>query len=105
MPIHNSCTIHPNSIVDEKAIIGKNCKIGPFCYISSNVVLEDDIELFSHVSIVGKTLIGKNTKIWPFASIGHHPQDLKFKGELNELIISSNTILSSPPDTDKRTLF
>ena len=90
MPIHNSCTIHPNSIIDEKAIIGKNCKIGPFCYISSNVVLEDDIELFSHVSIVGKTLIGKNTKIWPFASIGHHPQDLKFKGELNELIIGCN---------------
>ena len=55
MPIHNSSTIHPNAVIDEKAIIGKNCKIGPFCYVSSEVVLEDNFELFSHVSIVGKT--------------------------------------------------
>ena len=90
MPIHNSSTIHPNAVIDEKAIIGKNCKIGPFCYVSSEVVLEDNIELFSHVSIVGKTIIGNNTKIWPFASIGHQPQDLKYNGEPNELIIGSD---------------
>ena len=90
MPIHNSSTIHPNAVIDEKAIIGKNCKIGPFCYVSSEVVLEDNIELFSHVSIVGKTFIGNNTKIWPFASIGHQPQDLKYNGEPNELIIGSD---------------
>ena len=90
MPIHNSSTIHPNAVIDEKAIIGKNCKIGPFCYVSSEVVLEDNIELFSHVSIVGKTVIGNNTKIWPFASIGHQPQDLKYNGEPNELIIGSD---------------
>ncbi len=90
MPIHNSSTIHPNAVIDEKAIIGKNCKIGPFCYVSSEVVLEDNIELFSHVSIVGKTVIGNNTKIWPYASIGHQPQDLKYKSEPNELIIGSD---------------
>ena len=90
MPIHNSSNIHPNAVIDEKAIIGKNCKIGPFCYLSSEVVLEDNIELFSHVSIVGKTTIGNNTKIWPFASIGHQPQDLKYNGEPNELIIGSD---------------
>ena len=90
MPIHNSSTIHPNAIIDEKAIIGKNCNIGPFCYVSSEVVLEDNVELFSHVSIMGKTTVGNNTKIWPFASIGHQPQDLKYNGEPNELIIGSD---------------
>ncbi len=90
MPIHNSSTIHPNAIIDEKAIIGKNCKVGPFCYVSSDVELEENIELFSHVSIVGKTIVGNNTKIWPFASIGHQPQDLKYNGESSELIIGSN---------------
>ena len=39
---------------------------------------------------MGKTLIGKNTKVWPFASIGHYPQDLKYKGENNELIIGTD---------------
>ena len=90
MPIHNSSIIHSNSLIEENAIIGKNCKIGPFCYVSSDCVLEDNIELFSHVSIVGKTLIGKNTKVWPFASIGHYPQDLKYNGENNELIIGTD---------------
>ncbi len=90
MPIHNSSIIHSNSLIDENAIIGKNCRIGPFCYVSSDCILEDNIELFSHVSIVGKTLIGKNTKVWPFASIGHYPQDLKYKGETNELIIGTD---------------
>ena len=90
MPIHNSSTIHPNAVIDEKAIIGKNCNIGPFCYVSSEAVLEDNVELFSHVSIMGKTIVGNNTKIWPFASIGHQPQDLKYNGEPNELIIGSD---------------
>ena len=82
--------IHRSSEIDKKAKISKNVKIGPFCYVSSDCVLEDNIELFSHVSIVGKTLIGKNTKVWPFASIGHYPQDLKYKGENNELIIGAD---------------
>ena len=94
MPIHNSSIIHSNSLIEENAIIGKNCKIGPFCYVSSDCVLEDNIELFSHVSIVGKTLIGKNTKVWPFASIGHYPQDLKYKGENNELIIGALSMVA-----------
>ena len=88
MPIHNSSIIHSNSLIEENAIIGKNCKVGPYCYVSSDCVLEDNIELFIHVSIVGKTLIGKNTKVWPFASIGHYPQDLKYNGEPNELIMA-----------------
>ena len=89
MPIHHSSIIHSSAIIEEKAIIGKNCKVGPFCYVSSNTVLENNIELFSHVSIAGNTLVGNDTKIWPFASIGHQPQDLKYKGEQSELIIGS----------------
>ena len=90
MSIHKSSIIHSNSIIEDQAIIGKNCKIGPFCYIASGVQLEDNVELLSHVSVVGKTIVGKNTKIWPFSSLGHQPQDLKYQGEINELIIGAN---------------
>ncbi len=89
MTIHPTSKVHSSSEVDEGSIIGKNCIVGPFCAVSSGVQLQEGVELLSHVSIAGNTTIGKKTKIWPFASIGHQPQDLKFSGEISEVIIGS----------------
>ena len=81
---------HSSSIIDNNAQIGKNVKIGPFCYIGPDVTISDNAELVSNVHIEGKTSIGKGTKIYPFASIGTQPQDLKFKGENNSIEIGEN---------------
>ena len=85
--------IHNSSVIDKKAKISKKLKIGPFCYIGPNVILEDEVELKSNVHIEGNTIIGKGTKIFPFASIGTQPQDLKFKGEKNSLVIGENNLI------------
>ena len=85
--------IHGSSVIDKKAKIGKNVKIGPFCYIGPNVELRQDIELVSNVHIEGNTVIGKGTKIFPFASIGTMPQDLKYKGETNSILIGENNLI------------
>ena len=85
--------IHSSSVIDKKAKLGKNVKIGPFCYIGPDVELQQDVELISNVHIEGNTKIGKGTKIFPFASIGTQPQDLKFKGEKNSLLIGENNII------------
>jgi len=82
--------IHSTSIIDKKAKISKNVKIGPYTIIGPNVEIDENVEIHSHVNIVGKTKIGEGTKIFPFASIGTEPQDLKFKGEKNSLIIGKN---------------
>ena len=82
--------IHKTSVIDAKAKISKNVKIGPFCYVGPNVTLKDDVELISNVHIEGDTIIGEGTRIFPFASIGTQPQDLKFKGEKNSIIIGQN---------------
>ena len=79
--------IHNSSIIDKKAKISNKAKVGPFCYIGPNVELSDNVELISNVHIEGETYVGKGTKIFPFASIGTQPQDLKFKGEKNSLVI------------------
>ena len=85
--------IHKTAIIDRKAKISKNVKIGPYSVIGANVLIEDNVEIYSHVNISGNTKIGSETKIYPFASIGTAPQDLKFKGEKNSLIIGKkNTI-------------
>ena len=85
--------IHNSSIIDKKAKIGKNVKIGPFCFVGANVQIDDEVELISNVHIEGNTKIGEKTKIFPFSSIGTIPQDLKFKGEENSLEIGKNNII------------
>ena len=85
--------IHQTAIVDPKAIISKNVKIGAYSVIGPEVVIGDNTEIQSHVSIVGHTKIGTNNKIYPFASIGNDPQDMKYKGEKTSLIIGNNNII------------
>tara|TARA_B100000029_G_scaffold511628_1_gene606195 strand:- start:2275 stop:3060 length:786 start_codon:yes stop_codon:yes gene_type:complete len=85
--------IHKSSVIDPKSKIGKDVKIGPFCFIGANVKLDNGVELVSHVHVEGDTHIGKGTKIFPFASIGTAPQDLKYKGEKNILKIGENNII------------
>jgi len=85
--------IHKSSIIDPKAKIGKNVKIGPFCFVGAQAKLEEGVELISNVHIEGNTKIGKKTKIFPFASLGTNPQDLKFKGEENSLEIGENNVI------------
>ena len=85
--------IHKSSIIDSKAKISNNIKIGPFCYVGPNVTLDENVELVSNVHIEGNTKIGKGTKIFPFASLGTQPQDLKFKNEKNSLEIGDNNMI------------
>ena len=41
----------------------------------------------------GRTTIGARTRIFPFASIGHPPQDLKYRGEASTLTIGSDCLI------------
>ena len=85
--------IHKTAIIDLKAKISKNVKIGPYAVIGPNVEIDEETEIQSHVNITGNTKIGKNNKIYPFASIGNDPQDLKFRGEQTSLEIGDNNLI------------
>ena len=82
--------IHTTAIIDPKAKIESNVKIGPYCVIGPNVQIGNNSIIQSHVSILGNTKIGENNIIYPFASIGNDPQDLKFEGEFTYLEIGNN---------------
>ena len=88
-----SATIHPMSVVDPAARLGEGVVIGPGCTVGPQVTLDDGVELISHVAVAGITSIGARTKIYPFASIGHPPQDLKFKGEPSTLTIGADCVI------------
>lgn len=88
-----SATIHPMSDVDPAARLGDGVVIGPFCSVGPDVVLGDGVNLKSHVAIAGRTTIGARTAIYPFASIGHPPQDLKYRGEPSTLTIGADCMI------------
>ncbi len=82
--------IHKTAIIDPKAKVPENVKIGPYSIIGPNVEIGEGTILQSNVSITGITKIGSNNNIYPFASIGNDPQDLKFQGEETKLEIGDN---------------
>ena len=82
--------IHPTAIVNSKSKISSNVEIGPYCIIGPDVEIGSNTKLHSHISIIGNTKIGKSNEIFPFVSIGTDPQDLKYKGEKNSIIIGNN---------------
>ncbi|HET6222549.1 MAG TPA: acyl-ACP--UDP-N-acetylglucosamine O-acyltransferase, partial [Dongiaceae bacterium] len=67
--------------------------IGPYCVVGAEVELAEQVELVAHVVLAGRTRIGAGTKIYPFASLGHPPQDLKYKGEPSALIIGAKNVI------------
>ena len=85
--------IHKTAIIDSKAKISSNVKIGPYTIIGPHVEIEEDTVIQSHVNIVGNTFIGKGNKVYPFASIGNDPQDIKYQGEKTKLIIAENNVI------------
>jgi UDP-N-acetylglucosamine acyltransferase len=85
--------IHKTAIVEDGAKIGIGSRIGPFCMVGPEVELGEGCELVSHVTVAGNTKIGARTRIFPFASIGHMPQDLKYRGEPSTLTIGSDCTL------------
>lgn len=82
--------IHPTAVIEDGAEIGADVVIGPFCCVGPEVVLEDGVRLVSHVVVAGRTRIGARTVVYPFASLGHQPQDLKYRGEPSELAIGAD---------------
>lgn len=85
--------ISPHAIIDSKAKIGRNVKIGPFTTIEGNVSIGDDTEIGSHVVIKGDTEIGKGNRIFQFSSIGEDCQDKKYQGEDTKLIIGDENVI------------
>tara|TARA_Y100000768_G_scaffold385498_1_gene371740 strand:+ start:2783 stop:3568 length:786 start_codon:yes stop_codon:yes gene_type:complete len=85
--------IHPTAIVNNKSKVSSSAMIGPYCIIGPDVEIGTNTKLHSHISIIGNTKIGKSNEIFPHVSIGTDPQDLKYRGEKNSIIIGDNNKL------------
>ena len=85
--------VHPSACLESGARLGAGVHIGPFCHVGPEASLGDGVRLISHVVVAGVTEIGARTRIFPFASIGHQPQDLKYRGERSSLTIGEDCLI------------
>ena len=85
--------MHPSAVVEPGAAVAESARIGPYCLIGAGVRIGENVELISHVVVAGRTTVGDGTRIFPFASIGHQPQDLKYRGEDSALVIGKNNTI------------
>ena len=66
-------------------------RIGPYCTVGADVVIEDRAELVSHVVVDGHTRIGPDVVLYPFCTVGLAPQDLKYAGQPTRCEIGART--------------
>jgi UDP-N-acetylglucosamine acyltransferase len=85
--------IHPTAVIENGALLGRGVEVGPFSYISSEVVIGNDSWIGPHVVVTGKTTIGERNRLFQFSSIGAPPQDLKYRGEPSTLVIGDENIV------------
>jgi UDP-N-acetylglucosamine acyltransferase len=83
--------VHPTAIVARGAKLGVGVRIGPYCTIGTDVVIEDRAELVSHVVVDGHTRIGPDVVLYPFCTVGLAPQDLKYAGQPTRCEIGART--------------
>ena len=56
--------IHPSAVIHPSAILSKNIKIGPFCYVGKDVNIGEGSILYPNVSVFDNSLIGNNCIFW-----------------------------------------
>jgi UDP-N-acetylglucosamine acyltransferase len=85
--------IDPRAVIDTKAELAEDVKVGPFSIIGPDVQIEAGTEIGPHVVIKGPTSIGKDNVIYQFTSIGEDPQDKKYADEITRLEIGDRNII------------
>jgi UDP-N-acetylglucosamine acyltransferase len=84
--------IHPTAVVDARARLGREVRVGPLCYVGPEVELGDGCVLHPHVTLLGPATFGINNVIHPQCTLGAAPQDLKYKGGPTALVVGDNNV-------------
>lgn len=85
--------IHPTALVDSAAILDEDVDIGPYCIVGAGVRLDAGVVLRAHVVVEGHTHLAEGCQVFPFACVGLPPQDLKYRGEPNRLVVGPRTVI------------
>ncbi len=87
-----SATIAQTAVIDPRARIGNNVRIGHFCVIGPDVTLGDNTLLEDHVVVSGVTTIGEDNHFFPGCVIGAHPQDVSYRESPTRVSIGDGNV-------------
>ncbi len=79
--------IHPSAVIDPSATVHETASVGPYAVVGANVTIGPGTVLHNHACVTGPTTLGADNVVYPFAVLGAEPQDLKFHGEMSELVV------------------
>ncbi|TWT87934.1 acyl-ACP--UDP-N-acetylglucosamine O-acyltransferase [Stieleria varia] len=85
-------TIAQTAVVDPRATLGTNVRIGHFCVIGPDVVIGDDTLIEDHVIISGVCRLGCENHIFPGTVLGAAPQDTSYKGTPTRVEIGDGNV-------------
>jgi UDP-N-acetylglucosamine acyltransferase len=92
LEVRRGAEVDPRAIIHPTAEIGAGTVVGPNAAIGAHVRIGRNCRIGASTVIEGPTDIGDDTQVYPFASIGLHPQDLKYRGEPTRLTIGRGNI-------------
>src|SRR5580658_6300088 len=84
-------SINTTALIARGAESGNGVRIGPWCSVGANAVIEDGTRLVSHVVVDGHTVIGPGAVLFTFCTVGLEPQDMKYQGEPTRCEIGART--------------
>jgi UDP-N-acetylglucosamine acyltransferase len=79
--------IHPTAIVHPEAILEPGVRVAAFCVIEDSVRIGAGTTLDVGAQVKRYTTLGRDNRIGSYAILGGEPMDLKFKGEISQLIV------------------
>lgn len=86
--------IHASAIIDPRARLAADVRVGAFSVIGSEVVLEAGVEVGHHVVLEGRVALGARVKVGHGSVLGGPPQDLKYKeGTPSGVRVGAGTVI------------
>lgn len=85
--------VHPTAIVDPSAELGLDVVVEPFAVVGPRVVVGAGTTIGTRATVCGPTRLGAGCSVGIGAVIGTDPQDLKYQGEVSELVIGEETTI------------
>ncbi|MBU6173161.1 MAG: acyl-ACP--UDP-N-acetylglucosamine O-acyltransferase [Planctomycetes bacterium] len=84
--IAHTAVVDPRAELDDDVRIGHHCVIGPHVRIGRGTRLENSVTLTGH------TTIGRDNRFFPGCVIGAEPQDLSYQGSPTQVAIGDSNV-------------
>jgi UDP-N-acetylglucosamine acyltransferase len=80
------------AVVDPRAELDDDVRIGHHCVIGANVKIGRGTRLENGVTLTGHTIIGRDNRFFPGCVIGGEPQDLSYQGSPTQVVIGDCSV-------------